>query len=286
MLTKDRAGNEEAVEKTREPALKFSWINRDRWNVLDLLNLYGMQAITTHVFYDINMQWVEETRKAMNKKVSETGKEAHVTVTAFLLKAIALAQLNHPASRTLLLPGLRMVTFEEIVAGFTVEREVNGSPVVFFGEIEGPVQKSISELAGELKDYSEKDFDEIQRLKEQRIFTRFPWILRQLIFHVGAWVPRFRLMCMRATFGLSSLGALGVRSVFGPSVCTSVFGVGAVEDRVIVESGKVVARPMMTLALSFDQRVMDGGEAAEFVLEIKELLEGGMKPHIEDELNQ
>ncbi|MEZ4545791.1 MAG: hypothetical protein R3C24_18085 [Cyanobacteriota/Melainabacteria group bacterium] len=42
---------------------------------------------------------------------------------------------------------------------------------------------------------------------------------------------------MRATFGLSSLGALGVKSAFGPSVCTSVFGVGKV-NRVVVQEAK------------------------------------------------
>jgi len=277
MLTEEKPDREKSAEQTREPTLRYGWINRDRWNVLDLLNLYGMKAITTQVFYDINMQWVEDSREALNKQHQKEGKGTRVTITAFLLKAIALAQIKHPASRTLLLPGLRMVTFEDVVAGFTVEREVNGAAVVFFGEIENPCQKSVATIAEELKDYVDEEIDSVEKLKEQRLFTKFPWVLRQLVFHVGSWFPGFRLMCMRATFGLSSLGAPGVRSVWGPSVCTSVFGVGAVEERVVVEEGKIVARPMMTLSLSFDQRVMDGGQAAEFVIEVKRLLEGGFE---------
>lgn len=154
------------------PPLSYGWVNRDRWNVLDLLNLYGMRAITTHLFYDINMEWVEKTRKELKAK----GKR--ITVTAFILKAIALAQRNHPASRTLSLPGVRIVTFEDIVAGFTVERMVKDEPIVFFGEIESPCEKSMEEIAQELRDYAQEEIKSIPKLKEQLVFTRFPWLTR------------------------------------------------------------------------------------------------------------
>ncbi|MBI1269480.1 hypothetical protein GC174_03515 [bacterium] len=270
----DSSGSFHLDKPLEEPALKYGFVDRDRWNVLDLLTIFGARAVTTHVFYDIDMGWEEDKRKALEKE------RVHITVTAFLLKAIAIAQLNHPASRTILLPGLRIVVLEDVTAGFTVEREVHGKPVVFFGEIERAHEKPLTEIASELKDYVEKDIDQMPKLKEQLLFTRFPWLARQLIFHIGSWIPRCRLICMRATFGLSSLGALGVKSAFGPSVCTSVFGVGKVEDRVVVKDGKVVSRPMLSLALSFDQRVMDGGQAAEFVLEVKRLLEGELEKHL------
>jgi hypothetical protein len=70
-----------------------------------------------------------------------------VTVTAILLKAIAVAQTKHPGTRTELIPFGRTVTYENIVAGFTVERTVRDEETVFFGEIEAPHQKSISRIA-------------------------------------------------------------------------------------------------------------------------------------------
>jgi pyruvate dehydrogenase E2 component (dihydrolipoamide acetyltransferase) len=78
---------------------------------------------------------------------------------------------------------------------------------------------------------------------------------------------------MPATFGFSSLGALGIDVVFGPSVCTSVFGVGQVSERAVVQDTQVVIRPMLTLMLSFDERAMDAGVAARFLREVKLLLE-------------
>jgi len=86
---------------------------------------------------------------------------------------------------------------------------------------------------------------------------------------------------MKATFGLSSLGALGAGIACGPSVCTSTFGVGAVEERVVADQGNIAMKPIMTLALSYDQRAMDGAQAARFLHDVKELLEGKLNQFLE-----
>lgn len=62
----------------------------------------------------------------------------------------------------------------------------------------------------------------------------------------------------------------------GPCICTSTFGVGQIEERAVVKDDQIVVRPMMTLSLVFDQRCMDGGMAAQFLKDVKELLEGGL----------
>lgn len=46
-----------------------------------------------------------------------------------------------------------------------------------------------------------------------------------------------------------------------------------IEDRPVVENGKIVIRPIMLVALSYDHRVLDGREAVLFLVTIKELLE-------------
>ena len=204
-----------------------------------------------------------------------------MTVTAFILKAVAIAQKSHPLSRTFYLPGRRIVTYEDVVAGFTVERLVDNEPIVFFGEIEHADDKPLLELADELKEYSDGDLMSVKKLKEQILFAQMPWLVRQLIWCLGYWFPALRLLCMKATFGVSSLGALGVSLVCGPSVCTSVFGVGEVEERVVVRNGELAVRPIMTLALCFDQRVMDGAQAARFLRDVRLLLEGGLEPHLD-----
>lgn len=243
-------------------------VSRYRRNVLDLLTVFGKSAATCHLFIDIDMTWAESQRK----RLEELGHR--VTVTAILLKAIAIAQLHHPASRTFCLPGSRTVTYNDIVAGFTVERLIENEPIVFFGEIEKPHQKSIIEISNELNAYSHAELFSVNKLRQQVMFANLPSIIRKILFFLALNLPPIRLLCMSATFGLSSLGALKVSKVAGPGVCTSVFGIGAVEQRVVVRDQQIVVRPMMSMSLNFDQRAMDGALAASFLDDVKNLLEG------------
>ena len=41
----------------------------------------------------------------------------------------------------------------------------------------------------------------------------------------------------------------------------------------MAENGEVVIRPMMYLALSYDHRIVDGKEAVQFLVTVKEVLE-------------
>ncbi|MGI8827629.1 MAG: 2-oxoglutarate dehydrogenase complex dihydrolipoyllysine-residue succinyltransferase [Chloroflexota bacterium] len=52
-----------------------------------------------------------------------------------------------------------------------------------------------------------------------------------------------------------------------------ILGMHKIEERPIAVSGQVVVRPMMYLALSYDHRIVDGGEAVRFLVRVKELLE-------------
>ena len=46
-----------------------------------------------------------------------------------------------------------------------------------------------------------------------------------------------------------------------------------IEDRPVVVDGKIEARPMMYLALSYDHRLIDGREAVSFLVTVKQLIE-------------
>lgn len=54
---------------------------------------------------------------------------------------------------------------------------------------------------------------------------------------------------------------------------SAILGMHKIEDRAMVEGGQIVARPMMYLALSYDHRIIDGREAVQFLVTIKEMLE-------------
>jgi 2-oxoglutarate dehydrogenase E2 component (dihydrolipoamide succinyltransferase) len=54
---------------------------------------------------------------------------------------------------------------------------------------------------------------------------------------------------------------------------SAILGMHKIQDRPVVIDGQVVVRPMMYLALSYDHRIIDGKEAVQFLVAIKESLE-------------
>ena len=77
------------------------------------------------------------------------------------------------------------------------------------------------------------------------------------------------------TFTITNLGTYGIE-IFTPIVnypqC-AILGVGRVAERPIVMPGRIEARSMMYLSLSFDHRIIDGAPAAMFLQRLKEGLE-------------
>lgn len=54
---------------------------------------------------------------------------------------------------------------------------------------------------------------------------------------------------------------------------SAILGMHSIQQRPMVERGEVVIRPMMYLALSYDHRIIDGRDAVQFLVAIKQLLE-------------
>jgi pyruvate dehydrogenase E2 component (dihydrolipoamide acetyltransferase) len=77
-----------------------------------------------------------------------------------------------------------------------------------------------------------------------------------------------------ATFTISNLGMYGVDSfhaIITPPQA-AILAVGRIADRLVVVNGKPEVRPMMTLTLSCDHRVVDGAQAALFLNELAEAI--------------
>ncbi len=78
-----------------------------------------------------------------------------------------------------------------------------------------------------------------------------------------------------STFTISSLGPLGgivtTPVINHPEV--GILGVNRIVERPMFKSGQVVARLLMNLSSSFDHRVVDGQDAAEFIQSIRAQLE-------------
>jgi pyruvate dehydrogenase E2 component (dihydrolipoamide acetyltransferase) len=80
------------------------------------------------------------------------------------------------------------------------------------------------------------------------------------------------------TFTISNLGMFGIdafSAIITPPQA-AVLAVGRIADRMVAINGQPAVRPMMTITLSSDHRVVDGAQAAAFLNDLAAALE---KPH-------
>jgi len=80
---------------------------------------------------------------------------------------------------------------------------------------------------------------------------------------------------MGGTFTISNGGVFGSMlstPILNPPQ-SAILGMHATQMRPVVEDGEIVARPMMYLALSYDHRIVDGREAVQFLVTIKDNIE-------------
>jgi pyruvate dehydrogenase E2 component (dihydrolipoamide acetyltransferase) len=105
--------------------------------------------------------------------------------------------------------------------------------------------------------------------------------LKELAARRGEVVSRARERKLRpddvagGTFTISNLGMFGVDSFHAivnmPQA--AILAVGRILDRVVAVDGAPAVRPMLTLTLSFDHRVVDGAEGARFLDTLAALVE-------------
>jgi pyruvate dehydrogenase E2 component (dihydrolipoamide acetyltransferase) len=81
------------------------------------------------------------------------------------------------------------------------------------------------------------------------------------------------------TFAVSNLGMYGVTSftaiINAPQA--AILAVGALAERAVARNGEIVARHTMSMTLSCDHRILYGADAAEFLAEIRTLLESPLR---------
>ena len=80
------------------------------------------------------------------------------------------------------------------------------------------------------------------------------------------------------TFTITNLGSLevdGFTPIINPPQA-AILGIGRIVEKPAARGGAVVVRPMVTLSLSFDHRIVDGAPAGRFLQRIKQLVERPM----------
>jgi pyruvate dehydrogenase E2 component (dihydrolipoamide acetyltransferase) len=181
-------------------------------------------------------------------KIREEAKalESKVSVNDILVKAAAIALRRSP-KMNVSLQGDSILHFDTVDIGIAVAIE-DGliTPVIRDADLKG-----LSAISGEARDLAE-------RARKRA--------LKPAEYSGGSLT-------------VSNLGMYGIDAfiaVINPPQA-AILAVGAVADKAVVRDGQLVARKIMTVTLSGDHRVIDGAIGAEYLRELKNLLEHPMR---------
>jgi pyruvate dehydrogenase E2 component (dihydrolipoamide acetyltransferase) len=182
---------------------------------------------------------------ALRKQVNEQAEKTHgnkYSVNDFILKAVINAAMSVPAVNASF-AGDRIVRYRNI--GLSVAIAVDDglvTPVIKLAE-----EKSLLAISRAVKDFA-------VRAKDKK--------LRPDEFDGG-------------TITVSNLGAWGIEffdAIINPPQA-AILSVGAAIEKPVVKNGQVVPGLCMNLGLSCDHRVVDGAVGAQFLAEVKKLIE-------------
>ncbi len=216
-------------------------MTRLRARVAERLVEAQQTAAMLTTFNEVNMKPVMEMRKNY-KDQFEKAHGVRLGFMSFFIKAAVEALKKYPS----------------------VNASIDGTDIVYHGyyDIGVAVSSNRGLVVPILKDTDKKNFAEIEA---------------QIVeYGTKAQAGKLSLDEMTGgTFTISNGGVFGSlisTPILNPPQ-TAILGMHKIQERPMAVNGKVEILPMMYLAVSYDHRMIDGKEAVQFLVTIKDLLE-------------
>ncbi len=181
--------------------------------------------------------------RSKEKQVAES-QGIRLTYVPFVMKAVIAGLKRHPYLNASLDEEQNEIVLKKYYdLGIAVDTKEG--LMVFV--VRGADQKSILELARDISNLTERSEKRTIGLEELK----------------------------GSTFTITNYGVIG--GLFGTPIVNfpeaAILGMGRIEERPVVREGKIVARKILPLSLTFDHRLVDGAEAARFMNVVIEHLE-------------
>lgn len=190
---------------------------------------------------DIDVTAAQDLRVRINNLLRK--EQPRVSLTAIIVKACAWALQRHPLINSRL-DGQEIQLIQEINIGIAVALEEG----LIVPVVNGIDRKGVTEIANDIAQVAE-------RARQGRLKAE----------DLGG-----------GTFTVSNLGMFGVdrfTAIINPPE-TAIIAIGRVNNRFVPDAqNQPVLRPILTATLSADHRVVDGAQAAQFLSDIRLVLE-------------
>jgi hypothetical protein len=184
--------------------------------------------------------------------------------TVIFAKGFALASEAQPALRrihaTLPRPGL--IEVPHAIGCIVLERDHDGQAMLGLARYTDLHATPLPELARLLRHAKEAPAGQVKTHRRLLRFARLPWPLRRLMLRYGLAIGT-PLLRYGGTFAISAVGHQGAAVVDSVSVLPNFLSYGP-----MTEDGRLEAY------LSFDHRVMDGGDGAAALRGLEAAIEG------------
>jgi pyruvate dehydrogenase E2 component (dihydrolipoamide acetyltransferase) len=193
-------------------------------------------------FDDADFTRLNELRKKYAPAYEKKG--AKLTLTPLVLKALVGTLKQHPIFNSSLDEAAQAVVFKEY---FHIGIAVDTEQGLIVPVIRDADKKSVLELAKELEQLAQKARDRKVTAEEMK----------------------------GGTFTITNQGAIG-SAHFTPIINkpeVAILGLGRGAMKPVARDGKVEVRMMTPLGLSYDHRVIDGGAAARFMVDLVKAME-------------
>lgn len=202
------------------------------WNVIP--------HVTQHDLVDITD--LEAARKRHGDGASKSG-EPKITMTAIAMKAVSIALKEFPKFNSSLDPQTNELVLKRY---YNLGCAVDTPNGLLVPVIKNADQKSVSQIAAELGDIAARARDNKLKLDEMQ----------------------------GATFTITNLGGIG-GTAFTPIVNypeVAILGMSRSRTELRLNGGQVEERLLLPLSLSYDHRVVNGADAARFIVRLSQLL--------------
>ena len=188
-------------------------------------------------FDEVDITSLNELRKQFSPAYEKKG--AKLTLTPLVIKAVVAALKKHPIFNSSLDEAADEIVHKEY---FHIGVAVDTEHGLFVPVIRDADKKSLLELSQQVNSLAEKARDRKLSLEEMQ----------------------------GGTFSISNQGGIG-GAHFTPIVNkpeVAILGLGRGALKPVVRDGKIEPRLMMPIAISYDHRVIDGGTAARFTVDL------------------
>jgi len=194
-----------------------------------------------HLTIQVDMSEAGRMREKLNP-VFEKQFGVHISYTAMIARAVVNLLVRHPYLNSSLI-GDEIILWEDVHLGIATDLgEYLVVPVVREAQ-----EKNLEKMVLEIEQLVEK--------------------ARSRKLHPSEMTG--------STFSISNLGMKGIASftaIINPPE-TGILAIGKILDTPVAQGAGVAIRPVMTLTLAVDHRVVDGAQAANFLADLKEILE-------------